>query len=506
MTRAHWFWGIFGILISLFLNLSTIPLFDVDEGAFAEATREMLARGDFLTTYLDGALRFDKPILIYWLQALSVSVLGLTEGAVRLPSVLASLAWAGLTFFFGRRYFGTEAGFWAAFFLALALQVSLIAKAAIADALLNLWVATALFAIFRYHASGRRPYLLSAYAAMALGMLTKGPVAVLIPFATTFLYYLSLGRWRDWLRGVTDVPGLLLFLVIAGPWFALEYAAQGQAFIDGFFLKHNVDRFQGPMEGHTGSLLYYVPVVLLGVLPFTGLILRGLRPLRALWADSLSRFLLLWFTFVFVFFSISGTKLPHYVIYGYTPLFLLAGRAATRAWSPWMIGLWPLGFLGVLAALPLIAAHFADTVSAPLALAMIEGLQARLGWAWSSAMLLLGVALLVLLYWGSRRGILLGMGIGMAVVFHGALLPQAAAVKQGPIREAGELARRMDVPIHLEMRAPSFLFYARSTSVGRPMRPGDWVLIEAHQAHELPPHRVVRNRNGILLAEIREED
>ncbi|HKJ87145.1 MAG TPA: glycosyltransferase family 39 protein, partial [Gammaproteobacteria bacterium] len=365
------------------------------------------------------------------------------------------------------------------------------------------WIAAALLAIYQFHISGRRSYLLGAYAAMGLGMLAKGPVAVLIPFATTFLFYASLGRWRDWLRGVTDLPGLAIFLAIAGPWYGLEYAAQGQAFIAGFFLKHNIHRFQGPMEGHAGSLLYYIPVVLGGTLPFTGLVLRGLRPLRAIWEEELTRFLLLWFVFVFAFFSLSGTKLPHYVIYGYTPLFLLAGRAATHVWPRWRVGLWPLGFLLILAAVPLALANLTDVVTNPLARAIMVGVEDRLGWQWSLAVLLLGVGLAALLRWGNRRWALLGMGLALTIAFQGLFLPPVAAVKEGPIRKAGRLARQSDHPFHLKMRTPSFLFYARATSVRRPYRPGDWVLIRADDAVHLPPYRVIRERYGVLLAEIR---
>ena len=502
MTRLHWLFGGLGVILALFLNLETIPLFDVDEGAFTEATREMLARGDFLTTYLDGELRFDKPILIYWLQAVSASLFGLTEGAMRLPSVLAALAWVGLTYAFGRRHLGPEAGAWAAFFLAVSIQTSLIAKAAIADALLNLWLAAALFAIYENYRTGEVRWLYAAYGAMGLGLLTKGPVALLIPVAASLLFALSRSAWRRWLTGLAHAGPWLLFLAVAAPWYLAELWAQGWAFIEGFFLKHNISRFQGPMEGHAGSLLYYVPVVLIGTVPFTALVLRGLRPLRALWHKDLDRFLLIWLAFVFVFFSLSGTKLPHYIIYGYTPLFLLAGRAATEAWPRWHLALWPAALLLLLAALPAILTGLPAVESDPYARAVAAALDRRIGWGWAGAMLVLALAILGLAVFARRRTALVGAGLITTVAFHGAFLPLAAEVKQGPIRDVGLLARRSGAPFHLEMRAPSFLFYARSTSVDRPMRPGDWVLTEAHKAPRIPPHRVIRKRNGVLLAEI----
>src|ERR687889_749354 len=93
---------------SFFWMLGAAPLFDVDEGAFSQATMEMFQRGDFLSTYLNGEPRYDKPILIYWLQAASVALFGVSEFAFRLPSALCAATWAGLTFLFARRAYGTR--------------------------------------------------------------------------------------------------------------------------------------------------------------------------------------------------------------------------------------------------------------------------------------------------------------------------------------------------------------------------------------------------------------
>ncbi|HKJ72114.1 MAG TPA: glycosyltransferase family 39 protein [Gammaproteobacteria bacterium] len=501
LTRAQWAAFAVVLYLGLFHNLGALPLFDVDEGAFSEATREMLARGDFLTTYLGGELRFDKPILIYWLQAASVSLLGLSELAVRLPSALAGTAWVGLTFAFARRYAGTAAAVWAALFMAGAVQVGLIAKAAIADALLNLCLAAALLAIYRYRAGGGRGFLYGAFAAMGLGLLTKGPVALLIPFMVTLIDYGSRRRWREWLRGVLHPGGWALMLAIAAPWYIAEYLVQGQAFIDGFILKHNVGRFEGSMEGHSGSLLYFVPVLLIGTLPFTGLILRGLRPLRELWAEDLGRFLLIWFAFVLVFFSLSGTKLPHYIVYGYTPLFILAGRAAVRDWSRPLAAVWPVLFLALLALLPILI----KAVPAPGDPGVSAQLSAFTGLAgawWIAGLAALAAVSAALAWQPDRRWTLLGWGLAMGIAFHAVLLPTAASVRQGPVKEAGLLARQLDRPVHVTIRKPSFYFYARTTGAAGPPRPGHLVLTKPKRLDRLPPHRILYRGGPVILAEI----
>ena len=138
------------VLLSFFLLLGRAPLFDVDEGAFSQATLEMFERGDYLSTYLNGQPRYDKPILVYWLQAASVALLGVSEFAFRLPSAVCASLWALLTFLFGRRYFGTQRALLAAAMLATSLGVYVIGRAATADALLNVLIAASMFFSSKY--------------------------------------------------------------------------------------------------------------------------------------------------------------------------------------------------------------------------------------------------------------------------------------------------------------------------------------------------------------------
>jgi hypothetical protein len=169
---------------------------------------------------------------------------------------------------------------------------------------------------------------------MGLGALTKGPVALIVPAAVSLLYCASRGEWLRWARMVFNPLGWLLLVAIVAPWYIHAYARHGQDFIDGFILRHNVQRFSGSLEGHGGSAFYYVLAVPLLLLPWSGLFFMALGRLRGL-QDPLQRFLWLWFAFVLGFFSLSGTKLPHYVLYGCTPLFVLAGLQAQwvrRAW------------------------------------------------------------------------------------------------------------------------------------------------------------------------------
>ncbi|MFZ4760104.1 MAG: ArnT family glycosyltransferase, partial [Burkholderiaceae bacterium] len=184
--------------------LGVAPLFDVDEGAFAEASREMLTSGDWGHTTLNGTDRFDKPILVYWLQAASIGLFGVNEWAVRLPSALCAFGWALATGGFAAQRWGERTGLLAAVILSTSLGPLAIGRASTADALLNLLLALAAFDLWRYleraaPASGA-PDPHGAAAALrrmalwiALGVLAKGPVAVVVPGGAAIAWALLRG-------------------------------------------------------------------------------------------------------------------------------------------------------------------------------------------------------------------------------------------------------------------------------------------------------------------------
>src|SRR3954468_24964680 len=357
-SGARWL-AVITVAASFFWMLGAAPLFDVDEGAFSEATMEMFQRGDFLSTYFNGEPRDDKPILVYWLQALGVALIGPSEWAFRLPSAICATLWALITYLFVRRFYGAERGLLPAVVLATSLGVFIIGRAATADALLNVLIAASMLGAWLHLSTGRRAWLYATHAAIGLGVLAKGPIAILVPFAVTVIFCWLRRDLRTWARAVFDWRALLLLIAIAAPWYIAILMKEGRAFIDGFILKHNVGRFSGPVSGHAGSLLYYFPVLVVLSLPFTALLVPIAMRMRSVWRDDLQAYLLIWFAFVFVFFSLSGTKLPHYLLYGYTALAILMAiygfdlRAA----------FWPmvpvLGFFLALLALPY-GVHYAQ--------------------------------------------------------------------------------------------------------------------------------------------------
>src|SRR4029077_18683199 len=132
----------------------------------------------------------------------------------------------------------------------------------------------------------------ATHAAIGLGLLAKGPIAILIPLAVTFIFCVLRRYLKIWARAVSDWRALALLLAIAAPWYIAILAKEGRGFIDGFILKHNVSPFTGPVSGHAGSLFYYFPVLLLLTLPFTALLIPVVQRVKTLWRDDLQLYLL----------------------------------------------------------------------------------------------------------------------------------------------------------------------------------------------------------------------
>jgi 4-amino-4-deoxy-L-arabinose transferase-like glycosyltransferase len=496
--------AVVAVLGSFFFLLGRAPLFDVDEGAFSQATLEMFQRGDFLSTTLNGKPRYDKPILVYWLQAASVAAFGASEFAFRLPSALCASLWAFATYLFTRRCFGPARGLLAAAMLSTTLGVYLIGRAATADALLNLLIALSMFCAWLHLHSGARRWLYATHAAIGLGFLAKGPVAILIPLAVTFLFCILRRDLRTWARAVFDVRALALFAAIALPWYAAILARDGWGFYQGFFLKHNVGRFSGPVSGHAGSLVYYFPVVLLGLLPFTALLVTLARNLRSAWRDDVQAFLLLWFAFVFVFFSLSGTKLPHYMLYGTTGLIILIAVYADQAKSSVTALLPAAAFFVGLLLLPAIVPRVIPLVDDAYYQEMLRNASAYFSPGYFAC---IAIALLLTLYFMIEPRLalpdkLVTAGIAGVLTMSAFVVPVGAGLQQQPIKEAALLCRERGLhPVLWRLNAPSFSVYRGEPTQTREPLPGDVVLTRSKRLNELPSpaYEVLYSKNGIVL-------
>jgi len=491
------------IIIAFFLPLGITPLFDLDEGAFCEATREMLINKDYITTYLNGNLRFDKPILIYWLQLISIKVFGLNEFACRLPSAIASMIWSLTIFWFTRIFFDLKRAFFASFFMITTLQLNIIAKASIADALLNMFIVISMFTLYLYYLNNNKKYLYLAFLSIAFGTLTKGPVAIMIPLVITFIFYLIKLNLKNWFKMVFNPIGVLIFLVVALPWYIAEYIAQGDAFIEGFFLKHNIERFKSAMENHGGNIFYFIPVLLIGFLPFTHFIFKIFLDIKKIIRDDLNLYLLIWFSFVFIFFSLSGTKLPHYIIYGYTPLFILSSFYIDKFNINWIF--YPTFiFLVLLFFLPDISHLIKGFIKNELAVILIDSSYKDFN-IWYRIYILILILTLVFIRKEDKNIFLISVGITMVILINFIVITAYGELMQKPIKEAGLLAKNREYKniIMYKVNTPSFNIYYEGLVFKKEPNVGDIVFTKLPRLRDFKNYDVLYKKNGFILIKIK---
>jgi 4-amino-4-deoxy-L-arabinose transferase-like glycosyltransferase len=327
------------VLGLLLFRLGAVPLLGPDEPRYARVAVEMHRAGEWVTPTLQGRPWLEKPPLYYWLAGAAFGVLGETETAARLPSVFAALLLAGVTALVAARLFGGACGLHAGFVLGTSLLPFAYGRAAAMDMLLAVTVTTAIGLLaLRVLGIAGRWAVPAAYGVMGLAVLAKGPLGVLLPGLVVAGYLLATRDWKSF-RELIPPRAFLVFLLVAGPWYTLILQDQGRGFVDVFLLGHNVARFTSTVHNHPGPIFYYVPVIVAGLFPWSGLLVPALarvRP-RSSRADLL---LVFWFALPLVFFSLAGSKLPGYVLPVLPPLAVLMGRAATRlledgAWGRW---------------------------------------------------------------------------------------------------------------------------------------------------------------------------
>jgi 4-amino-4-deoxy-L-arabinose transferase-like glycosyltransferase len=308
-----------------FYGLAYFGLLGADEPRYAQVAREMLARHDWITPTLGGKPWLEKPPLYYWQAMLAYSLFGVSDWAARLPAALDATLMAITIYLFFRR-FRPGAQLDAALMTISAAGIIGFARAASTDMPLAATFTIAMLAWYAWHESNVRVCLWIAYAFLALGMLAKGPVA---PFLAAVVVAVFAIAYNDYgiLRRSLSIPGILLFCLIALPWY-IAVQLRNPDFFHAFILQHNLQRFSSNLYHHREPFWYYIPVVLIALLPWMVFAVAAIAEIsHAWWAergkllksenapeDELNLFLLIWLLVPVVFFSLSQSKLPGYIL------------------------------------------------------------------------------------------------------------------------------------------------------------------------------------------------
>ncbi len=321
-----------------FLLLGYRDLIEPDEGRYAEIAREMLNSGDWVTPRLNGFKYFEKPPLQYWGSAISMALLGETNAAARVwCSGLGFIGalWVG---FVGSRLYGRSAGYFAFLFSISTVLYAGMGHANSLDmgvsSLLIIAVgALALAQSERHLPQQGRNWMLLAWAALAGATLSKGLIGLVLPGAAVVLYSFWQRDWALW-RHLHLGKGLLLYLLIAAPWFIAVSLANPE-FPHFFFIHEHFERFTSDVHGRTKSNWYFFAVFAIGAIPWLFSSLNGLfRPPFSWRAEAgkfeASRLFWVYAIFVFFFFSISHSKLPAYILPMFPALALLVGENMSK--------------------------------------------------------------------------------------------------------------------------------------------------------------------------------
>lgn len=334
------FWLLMSACALVFFSLLSLrALWDPGEGRYAAISREMLESGNWLVPHLNFVRYFEKPPLGYWLNALSMKVFGMNEFGARFFTALSGFLTVLGTYFFGRRVFNERTGILSAGVLFTSLGFFGYTQILELDMMLTFFVCFGLGLLYLGFEKRLKPLLTVhlGYLMLGLGCLVKGPVSFVLPFLIVGAYLFAVRGWGRW-KQLYPVTGILLSILIAAPWFwAISVKEPG--FLNFFFIKEHIQRFATTSHSRMGQFWYFVPVLILGMYPWTVVLPSAIAGVWRKWrkkGDPDSKpliYLALWSVLIFLFFSFSGCKRPPYILLIFPPLAIMVGYYWQSVWD-----------------------------------------------------------------------------------------------------------------------------------------------------------------------------
>jgi 4-amino-4-deoxy-L-arabinose transferase-like glycosyltransferase len=317
-----------------FGTLNYRHLIPSDEGRYAEMAREMLVTGDWVTPRYNGYKYFEKPPLQVWATATTFQVFGIGDWQARLWTALTGFLTILVIGFTGARIYNARAGWIAALVLASSPMWVISGHFNSLDMGLSAFLVTALCSLLlaqtSHNKTSSRNWMWACWVFMALATLSKGLIGAAIPAMVFIAYSISAWDWKIWTR-LRLFSGIVIYLLITAPWFALV-AQRNPEFLEFFFIHEHLQRFTQDAHSRTGPIYYFVPLLLIGALPW---VLQIPGSIAQAWQERRREFssgwlLVCWFAIIFTFFSVSRSKLPGYIIPIFPALALLIGNRLDR--------------------------------------------------------------------------------------------------------------------------------------------------------------------------------
>ena len=344
------------IVVFYFYGLGQMPLVGPDEPRYAQVAREMFMRGDLITPTLGGRPWFEKPALLYWLIIFAYKLFGVSEFSARFGAALCGLLTVIPVSILTRNFetaHSESTGFswWTTMACATSFGLIVFSRGATFDIVVTMtltWAFTC-FVLHERTRSLRNKHLLliGFYAAVGLSLLAKGLIGIVIPGGVIGLYHLVQRKWPSRELLVSVLWGFPISLLIAAVWYGPVISRHGWTFINDFFIQHHFARYVSGKYQHPQRIYFYVPMLLMLTIPWTGFVIDALARLRFQKADvvnpaiALKLFAASWIVFPLVFFSFSGSKLPGYLLPAIPAAAILTGermaRLASGAGSRWPV-------------------------------------------------------------------------------------------------------------------------------------------------------------------------
>lgn len=339
--------------VALFVPfIGGVHLFDWDEINFAESAREMIVSGDYLNVKINFVPFWEKPPLFIWMQVLSMKMFGINEFAARFPDTICGIMTLLLVFNIGRKLYSEKFGLIWVMSFAFSILPFLYFKSGIIDPWFNLFIFLGIYLFIRYTHKKRAIFILLSAASIGLGILTKGPVALLV-FLLTVGFYWIFNHFRLKLRFSDALIFTITLVIVGGFWFILQLAS-GNKTVIADFINYQIRLFRTEDAGHGGFLLYHFVILLIGVFPASVFAVAGFSKFRSDLPEqrNFKKWMLVLFWVVLILFTIVRTKIVHYSSLCYFPLTFLAALAiyhyiTKKIVPPWwiVVGILTTGFL-----------------------------------------------------------------------------------------------------------------------------------------------------------------
>ena len=306
--------------VFFFHGLGSYSLKEPDEGRYAEIPREMNELGDYTVPHLNYVRYFEKPPLLYWACAASYKVFGTNEWGFRVPNALAASLCLFALYFFVRRWFSEKTAFLSAVILATSIGFFSLARIVTTDMLFSCMLFLSLLFFRAYYREKKPLFIYFFYAAAGLSTLAKGPVALIL-LGAVIIIFLFTERNLAFIREMKPLRGILIYAAVTLPWI-IAISLREKEFLYFFIVDQHFLRFLTSKHKRSGPLYYFLPVLLGGLFPWSILIPRALGQA---WKRPELRLPFIWSCVVFVFFSVSGSKLPPYILPLFPSIAILLG-------------------------------------------------------------------------------------------------------------------------------------------------------------------------------------